>query len=105
LVTGGNASFTSSRRLGANCGELWLSPVMLAPGRLMLATSPVSTGSPLFVITMGIDVVVALAASMARVPPAMMTSTLAATNCLAIAGSSASTCVERMSRRMFLPSM
>jgi len=44
-------------------------PVRLPPGRLRLATSPVSTGSPPIVKTIGMVAVAALAASADGSPP------------------------------------
>ena len=46
-----------------------LTPVMLPPGRLRLATRPILTGSLLLSKTIGIVVVAALAASAETSPP------------------------------------
>ena len=49
---------------------------MFPPGRARLATTPLSTGSPIAPMTTGIVVRARLAASAAGVPPVTMTSTL-----------------------------
>jgi hypothetical protein len=62
-------------------------PVMLPPGRLMLATRPPFTGSVTIGNTIGIVVVAAFAATTETLPPAAtITATCLRTNSAAIAG-------------------
>ena len=63
-----------------------LSPVTLPPGRARLLTSPVPSGSPADVMTMGIVAVACLAARGASVPAATITSTLRLTSSAANSG-------------------
>src|SRR5579863_177065 len=70
----------NSSRFPLRSGDMRLSPVTLPPGRARLLTSPVPSGSPADVMTMGIVAVACLAASGASVPAATITSTLRRTN-------------------------
>ena len=62
------------------------SPVTLPPGRARLETKPARTGSPAFVITMGMFVVAFLAADVAGVPEVTIRSTLSRTKSDASSG-------------------
>jgi hypothetical protein len=64
-VAVGSSSCSSSSRFGATSTFNWVTPVMLPPGRLRLATSPSLIGSPPVSKTIGITAVAALAASAA----------------------------------------
>ena len=59
----GTNSCTSSSRFGANSTANAVAPVTLPPGRLMLATRPICTGSLAVVKTMGVVVIAAFTAS------------------------------------------
>src|SRR5262249_15128247 len=74
-ATVGIASRRSSSRLPPRSGLSTVLPVMLLPGRARLATKPVRTASPTPIITMGIVVVAALAASVGGVPKIAIKST------------------------------
>ena len=85
------ASGTTSRsrpsRFGAEATLRKLTPVMLPPGLLRLATRPVATGSAPMWKTIGMDDVAAFAASAGGTEPLVtMTATLRATNSAANAG-------------------
>ena len=64
----GTASLSTSSLLVISSDAKLESPVTLPPGRARLATRPAPTGSPAFVITMGMVVVAFLAANAAGVP-------------------------------------
>ena len=83
-----------------------LIPVMLPPGRARLATSPVSTGlAEMPPMTMGIVLVACLAAKLAGVPDATMSSTFKVTSSAASSGSRSLRSFEkRYSMTMFWPS-
>ena len=66
-----------------------VTPVMLPPGRFMLATSPAATGSLAVTKTIGMVVVAAFAASAAGVVIATITFARRSTSSAAIAGSRA----------------
>ena len=72
----GTASLSISSLLVFSSGAKLESPVTLPPGRARLATKPAPTGSPAFVITMGMAVVAFLAANADGVPEATIRSTL-----------------------------
>ena len=86
-LTLGTACLSSSRHLptisGSTCD---VNPVMLPPGRPKLVTSPLVTGSPAPMKTMGMVLVACLAARAASVGGATMTSTWSATSSAASAG-------------------
>ena len=74
----------------------------LPPGRARLATRPAPTGSPTFVITMGMVVVTLLAANVAGVPLTTIRSTLSRTNSAASSGRRSFFCsANRYSMVMF----
>jgi hypothetical protein len=76
-VTRGRSSCRRPNCFGIISLLISVNPVTLPPGRLRLATSPIWTGSPDVVKTIGIVAVSALAASAATENPgATMTSTL-----------------------------
>ena len=81
-------------------------PVMLPPGRLRLATTPVWTGSAPDMNTIGIAVVAALAARVAAILPSVaMTVTRRFTGSAANSGSRwLSPCAQRYSTRTLRPS-
>ena len=89
----GTASLSTSSLLVFSSGDKLDSPVTLPPGRARLATKPAPTGSPAFVITMGMVVVALLAANAAGVPVTTIRSTLRRTKSAASSG-----------RRSFFPS-
>ena len=89
----GTASLSISSRLVFSSGDKLASPVTLPPGRARLATKPSPTGSPAFVITMGIEVVAFFAANANGTPVTTIKSTLRRTNSAA-----------RLGRRSFFPS-
>src|SRR5437763_5013997 len=60
----GNASLSNARRLVASSGATEVTPVIFAPGRARLATSPSGTASPGSAITMA-SLLVALCAALA----------------------------------------
>jgi len=62
-------------------------PVTFASGRAKLATNPARTGSPTAIMTIGIVVVVCLAACVAALPEVTMTSTGSLASSLAAAAS------------------
>ena len=64
----GTVSLSTSSLFVFSSGDKLESPVTLPPGRARLATKPAPTGSPMFVITMGIVVVALLAANAGAVP-------------------------------------
>jgi hypothetical protein len=66
-VSEGINSRASSSRFGPTPTFNWLTPVTLPPGRLMLATKPICTGSLLVVKTIGIVSVAAFAIRFAGV--------------------------------------
>ena len=61
-VSLGTVSFRSSSRFPAKSDAMFVSPVMFPPGRARLAMSPLATGSPPVVMTMGTVLVACLAA-------------------------------------------
>src|SRR5262249_7324176 len=65
-VIPGIISFISSTRFGASSVAKELNPVTLPPGRARLATAPVTSGSPIAAITIGITVVACFAARTRR---------------------------------------
>src|SRR5437667_45095 len=69
----GTSCRASSNRFGPISAAIMVVPVRLPPGRLRLATSPVSTGSPPRVKTIGMVLVAALAASGDGSPPVAAT--------------------------------
>jgi hypothetical protein len=80
-------------------------PVMFPPGRGRLSTSPVTTGSPTLVITMGMVLVACFAASTAGVVDTSMTSSLSPTNSAARPGRRSNLpSAHRVSYAMFRPS-
>src|SRR5213595_2696236 len=80
-------------------------PVMFPPGRLRLATSPISTGSLGKIMTMGMLLVAFFAASAADPAGATITSTLRRTNSAARSGSrSTFPSAHRYSMMRFWPS-
>jgi hypothetical protein len=86
-VAAGSSSCSSSSRFGASSTFRMLTPVILPPGRLRLATSPTSTGSAPIVKTIGIAVVAAFAASADGIPPVVtITAACRRTRSAAIAG-------------------
>ncbi len=96
---------SSSSRFPLSSEERNDNPVMFPPGRARLAMRPVPTGSSLSTITMGIVVVACLAAWIAGVPFATITSTGSRTSSAARAGSrSYRRFAHRQSRRRFRPS-
>jgi hypothetical protein len=62
-------SLNSSRRFDSSADDMRLMPVTFPPGRLMLSTSPILTGSPSITKTMGILFVAAFAARADCSPP------------------------------------
>jgi hypothetical protein len=64
-VAAGRSSLRSSKRFAASSGATVELPVIFPPGRDMLATRPIRSGSPV-IITMGMVVVAFLAASEAK---------------------------------------
>ena len=66
IVAVGTSSCSSSSRFGPTSTFKLVMPVMLPPGRLRLATSPILTGSAPTAKTIGIVAVAALAASCRR---------------------------------------
>src|SRR4029434_2861399 len=64
--TVGIASVRRCRRFAPASGPMMLLPVIFPPGRARLGTSPVRTGSPIEIMTMGIVVVDCLGAELAR---------------------------------------
>ena len=69
LVAFGTSCRIKSKRFGPISMPIMVVPVTLPPGRLRLATSPASTGSPPAVNTIGMELVAALAASGDGSPP------------------------------------
>src|SRR5438445_683140 len=85
-LTPGTACLSCSRHLPTKSGPRVDDPVTLPPGRARLVTSPLVTGSPTAMKTMGRVLVACLAARAAGVPGATRTSTLSATSSAATAG-------------------
>ena len=83
----GTSSCSSSSRFGAISSFNWVTPVMLPPGRLRLATRPSLIGSPPVSKMIGMVVVAAFAASAAGVEVAAITATCRRTSSAAIPGS------------------
>ena len=78
----------------------------LPPGRARLATKPAPTGSPAFVITMGMVVVAFLAANAGGVPVTTIRSTLRRTRSAASSGRRSCFCsANRYSMVIFFPSI
>ena len=78
----------------------------LPPGRARLATKPAPTGSPAFVITMGMVVVALFAANAAGVPETTIRSTLRRTKSAASSGRRSGFCsANRYSMVIFFPSI
>jgi hypothetical protein len=69
MVAFGTISCSSSSRFGPIATAIWVTPVMLPPGLLRLATSPSETGSLPTAKTIGIVVVADFAARAEGVPP------------------------------------
>ena len=82
----GTASLSTSSLLVFSSGDKLEIPVTLPPGRARLATKPAPTGSPAFVITMGMVVVALLAANAAGVAVTTIRSTLRRTKSAASSG-------------------
>ena len=74
-------------RFPPSSGTMRLMPVTLPPGRARLDTSPLATGSPALVMTIGITLVACLAAKGPRCAWDTMTSTLSRTSSAAKADS------------------
>src|SRR5262249_50030213 len=85
-ATFGTVSRNSSSRLPASSLRNRVTPVALPPGRLRLATRPISTGSPPLRKTIGMVEVATLAAYAAALETAYRTVTLRPTNSAANAG-------------------
>ena len=68
-------SLSSCRRRPPSSAAMLVTPVTLPPGRLRLATRPVSTGAPAGAMMMGMVLVAAIAARTAGVKWATMMST------------------------------
>ena len=102
----GTASLSISSLLVFSSVAKLESPVTLPPGRARLATKPAPTGSPTFVITMGMVVVALLAANAARVPATTIRSTLRRTRSAASSGRRSVFCsANRYSMAIFFPSI
>jgi hypothetical protein len=71
----GSSSCSNSSRFGTISTDAWVTPVMLPPGRLKLATSPSLTGLLAVSKTIGMVVVAAFAASTAGVLLVAITAT------------------------------
>src|SRR5215467_321907 len=69
MVAAGTSSRNSSRRFATSRDVNRLTPVILPPGRLTLATNPTSTGSLPIMKTIGIVAVAALTANTGGFPP------------------------------------
>ena len=82
----GIASLSISSLLVISSDAKLENPVTLPPGRARLATKPAPTGSPAFVITIGMVVVAFLAANTAGAPEATIRSTLRRTRSAASSG-------------------
>ena len=102
----GTASLSISSLLVFSSSAKLESPVTLPPGRARLATKPAPTGSPAFVITMGMVVVALLAANAAGVPETTIRSTLRRTRSAASSGRRSGFCsANRYSMVIFFPSI
>ena len=83
----GTSSRTTSSCFGPSSTAIEVTPVMLPPGLLRLATSPIAIGSPAVTKTIGIVVVAAFAASAGGAPAnAAITATLRETRLASSAG-------------------
>src|SRR5262247_1075912 len=82
----GTASLSISSLFVFSSNDKLDSPVILPPGRARLAIRPAATGSPEFVITMGMVVVALLAANDPSSPEATIRSTLRRTSSAASSG-------------------
>ena len=101
----GTMALSNSTRLPARSGETLVSPVMLPPGRARLATSPLPTGSPTDVNTIGIVALACFAARVAGVPAAArIRSTGRAASSAASSGRRSLLSAKRYSIAMFWPS-
>jgi len=83
----GTSVFRISKRLGVSSAYRVDTPVTLPPGWAMLLTKPPATGSPTVLNTMGIVVVVAIAARVDTSFVVTMTSTWLRASSAAAAGS------------------
>src|SRR5262245_34267667 len=102
----GTASLSISSLLVVSSGDKVESPVILPPGRARLATKPAPTGSADCVITMGMVVVVLLAANADVDDAPTMTSTLRRIRSAASSGRRSDFCsANRYSMVMFFPSI
>ena len=102
----GTSSRSRSSRLPARSVDRTDSPVTLPPGRARLATSPLPTGSPAAVNTIGIAVVTCFAAVISGVPEVTIISTLRRANSAAIsAARSLRPSVQRYSIATVRPSI
>src|SRR5262245_1049815 len=68
LVSAGRSSLRSCSCFAVRSNARDVEPVMFPPGFAKLTTSPLPTGSPTIVITMGIELVASLAALVATPP-------------------------------------
>ena len=91
----GTASLSISSLLVFSSGDKLESPVTLPPGRARLATKPAPTGSPAFVITMGMVVVALFAANAVGRPVTTIRSTLRRTKSAASSGRRSDFCLRK----------
>jgi len=102
----GIASVSISSLFVFNWGDNPELPVTLPPGRARLATKPAATGSPAFVITIGMVAVTRLAANADPVDAPTMTSTLSRTSSVANSDRRSCFCsANRYSMVTFFPSI
>src|SRR5262249_33929733 len=102
----GTASLSISSLLVISSGAKLAFPVTLPPGRARLATKPNPTGSPTFVITMGIVVVALLAANADGPVPTTNKSTLRRTKSVASSCRRSDFCSANLySMAIFFPSI